>query len=89
MSQYSDGWKSDDALLQAIEAVTGGTMDHEPETCGSVRCDGRTPDNCQDPAVALWRDGGREDELAAYLDEHTPGWRNAGLYWGDYRWTGE
>ena len=77
-----DGYNSDDRLLEAIEAITGGNLDCEGE-CGNFGCDGTQPENCGDEAVILWCDGGREDEIRAWLDQHYPEWRDdAPLEWG-------
>jgi hypothetical protein len=34
-------------------------------------------------AVALWRDGGQEIKIRAWLDKNRPGWRNAVALWRD------
>ena len=68
-----DGYQTDERLLDAIEAITGGDLDAS---------DGY-PEDSDDPAVALWRDGGRDDELREWLDANRPGWRaDAPLSWG-------
>lgn len=78
-----DGYNTDERLLDAIEAVTAGNLDCAGE-CGQGGCDGDHPENCDDPAVVLWRDGGRETELHAWLDVRRPGWRaDAPLPWGE------
>ena len=77
-----DGYNSDDRLLDAIEAITDGNLDCEGD-CGNEACDGTHPEDCGDDAVALWRDGGRENELRTWLDKKHPGWRDdAPLAWG-------
>jgi hypothetical protein len=77
-----DGYNSDDRLLDAIEAITGGNLDCEGD-CGNDACDGTHPEDCGDAAVSLWCDGGREDELRAWLDKKHPGWSDeAPLAWG-------
>ena len=77
------GYETDDRLVDAIEAITGGNLGCAGE-CGQGGCDGSHPEDCADPAVVLWRDGGRENELRTWLDAHRPGWRaDAPLPWGE------
>ena len=76
-----NGYETDDRLLDAIEAISGGSLD-----CA----DGTHPENCSNPAVVLWRDGGEDDRLRSWLDEHHPGWRDdAPLPWGSGEFDGE
>ena len=75
-------YETDDRLLDAIEAISGGSLDCAGR-CENPNCDGTHPENCSDSAVALWRDGGEDDRLRSWLDEHHPGWRDdAPLAWG-------
>lgn len=77
-----NGYNSDERVLEAIEAITGGNLDCNGN-CDNEECDGAHPENCGDAAVILWCDGGRENELRAWLDKHYPEWRNdAPLAWG-------
>ena len=77
-----DGYNSDDRLLDAIEAITGGNLDCSGD-CDNEACDGAHPEDCADDAVALWYNGGREDELRTWLDKKYPTWRDdAPLAWG-------
>jgi hypothetical protein len=77
-----DGYNTDDRLLEAIEAITDGDIGCCGD-CGEYACDGSHPENCGDEAVALWRDGGRENELREWLDKKYPKWRDdAPLSWG-------
>ena len=77
-----DGYQTDGRILEAIEAITGGNLDCQGE-CDNFGCDGMHPENCADDAVTLWRDGGREDEIRAWLDKNYPDWTDdAPLMWG-------
>lgn len=77
-----DGYMTDDRILDCIEALTGGNLECRGE-CGAPACEGGHPEDCNDPAVKLWADGGRDKELIAWLDKNRPGWRDdAPLCWG-------
>lgn len=74
--------ETDNRLLQAIEAISGGDLDCSGD-CGNAMCDGGHPENCDDPVMELWREGGRDQEMRDWLDEHYPDWRDdAPLAWG-------
>lgn len=78
-----DSYRTDRRLMQAIEGITGGNLDCAGE-CGNHACDGTDAGRCADVAVALWRAGGREDELRAWLDTHYQDWRDdAPIDWGE------
>lgn len=87
---HRNGYETDDRLLDAIDAITGGDLDCEGQCGGHVDLNPYDPDyrdhcieDCNDPAVVLWREGGRENELRRWLDKNHPGWRaDAPLAWG-------
>ena len=63
-----EGYQTDDRILDAIEAITGGNL---------------LANHSADPARQLWLHGGREAEIRAWLDKHRPNWRDeAPLWWG-------
>jgi len=77
-----DGYQTDERLLEAIEAITGGNLNCNGE-CEHPMCDGSHPEKCYDPAVMLWTEGGREADIRAWLNAHYPDWaEDAPLYWG-------
>jgi hypothetical protein len=63
------GYQTDERILCAIEALTQGNMNSR---------------DIYDPAISLWAEGGREDEIRVWLDEYHPEWRDeAPLHWGE------
>jgi len=81
MNKY-DGYETDDRIMDAIEHLVNSEFGCGGE-CGNPGCDGSHPESCDNPAVMLWCDGGRDDELRSWLDKHHNGWRDDGpLSWG-------
>ena len=82
MKEDYSGFGTDERLLEAIEAVSGGCLGCSGG-CDEQLCDDAHSDYCCDPAVVLWRDGGEDEALRAWLDSHYPEWReDAPLPWG-------
>ena len=77
-----NSYETDEMILEAIEAITGGNLECGGE-CGNFACDGSHPENCDDPAVQMWCEGGNDEKVRAWLDVNYPSWRDeAPLPWG-------
>ena len=77
-------YNTDERLLEAIETITGGNLACVGG-CNNPLCDGIHPEHCSDPAVVLWREGGRQNELMVWLDKKYPEWhvdmKRVPIYW--------
>ena len=65
--------ETDNRLLQAIEAISGGDLDCSGD-CGNAMCDGGHPENCDQ----LWSYGEKEE-----------GTRKSGIGWTSITRIGE
>ena len=74
-------YNTSDEIVEAIESITGARLQCRGD-CGAPFCDGHHPENCSNPAVVLWRDGGQESRIQAFLDANYPDWTESKLWWG-------